>query len=68
MRFLFLGLLSVTIQFIAVPEGSAQRGTKVTVYTEDGVELALYNDSYALVIGNGAYSAKNGWKPLPGGG
>ena len=66
MRFLFLGLLSVTIQFIAVPEGSAQRGTKVTVYTEDGVELALYNDSYALVIGNGAYSAKNGWKPLPG--
>ena len=66
MRFLFLGLLSVTIQFIAVPEGSAQRGTKVTVYTEDGVELALYNDSYALVIGNGAYSVKNGWQPLPG--
>ncbi len=63
---LFLGLFSVTIQFIAVPEVSAQRGLKISVHTEDGTELDLYNDSYALVIGNGDYPAKNGWKLLPG--
>ena len=63
---LFSGLLSSTIQFIAVPEVSAQGGMKITVHTEDGTELALYNDSYALIIGNGAYPAKNGWRPLPG--
>ena len=63
---LFFGLLSVTIQLIAVPEISAQGGMKITLYTEDGTELVHYNDSYALVIGNGAYLAKNGWKPLPG--
>ena len=51
-------------QLSAVPEVSAQHITKIIVHTEDGTELALYNDSYALVIGNGAYSAKNGWKPL----
>ena len=63
---LFFGLISVTTQFIAVPQGTSQRSMKITVYTEDGRELALYNDSYALVIGNGTYSAKNGWQPLPG--
>ena len=63
---LFLGLLSVTIQFIAVPEVAAQRGIKISVHTEDGTELDLYNDSYALVIGNGDYPAKNGWELLPG--
>ena len=51
-------------QLSAVPEVSAQHITKIIVHTEDGTELALYNDSYALVIRNGAYSAKNGWKPL----
>ena len=63
---LFFGLLSVTTQFIAVPHGTAQRQTQITLYTEDGTELVHYNDSYALVIGNGAYPIKNGWKPLPG--
>lgn len=63
--FLFFGFISVTIQSIAIPEGSAQGTTKVTVHTEDGTELGLYNDSYALVIGNGAYPAENVWKPLP---
>ena len=64
--FLFFGLLSVTIQLIAIPEGTTQRGMNITVHTEDGEEIPLYKDSYALVIGNGDYSAKNGWKPLPG--
>ena len=63
---LFFGLLSVTIQFIAIPEMTAQRGMKISVHTEDGTALDLYNDSYALVIGNGDYPTKNGWKSLPG--
>ena len=62
---LFFGLIAVTTQFIAVPQGTSQRQTQITLYTEDGTELIHYNDSYALVIGNGTYPAKNGWKPLP---
>ena len=62
---LFFGLISVTTQFIAAPQGTSQRQTQITLYTEDGTELVHYNDSHALVIGNGAYPAKNGWKPLP---
>ena len=54
------------ILLIATTELFSQRGMSVTVRTEDGEELALYEDSYALVIGNGAYPAKNGWNPLPG--
>ncbi len=61
---LFFGLLSATTQVIAAPEMSAQRGMKITIRTEDGTELPLYKDSYALVIGNGDYSAKNGWNPI----
>ena len=61
---LFFGLISVTAQFIAVPQGTSQRRTQITLYTEEGAELIRYNASYALVIGNGAYPAKNGWKPL----
>ena len=63
--FLFFGLIAVTTQFIAIPQGTSQRRTQITLYTEDGTELVHYNDSYALVIGNGNYPAKNGWKPLP---
>ena len=63
--FLFFGLLSVTILCIVITKSSAQRGTKITVHTEDGTELDLYNDSYALVIGNGTYPTENGWKLLP---
>ena len=63
---LFFGLIAVTTQFIAVSHGTAQRQTQITLYTEDGTELVHYNDSHALVIGNGTYPAKNGWKPLPG--
>ena len=64
--FLFFGLFSVAVQFVGVPEVSAQDDMKVTIRTEDGTNLDLYKDSYALVIGNGAYPAKNGWEPLPG--
>ncbi len=64
--FTLLGLFSVAVQFISVPEVAAQGDMKVTIHTEDGTELPLYKDSYALVIGNGAYPAKNGWKSLPG--
>ncbi len=62
--FLFFGFITVTTQFIAVPQGTSQRRTQITLYTEEGAELIRYNASYALVIGNGAYPAKNGWKPL----
>ena len=51
---------------IAATELFSQRGMSVTVQTESGDELGLYKDSYALVIGNGAYPVKNGWNPLPG--
>ena len=54
------------IIFIASTELFSQRGMSVTVRTENGEEFALYKDSYALVIGNGAYPVKNGWNPLPG--
>ena len=65
LSFIFFGLLSVTILCIVIMKSSAQGGTKITVHTEDGTALDLYNDSYALVIGNGAYPAANGWEPLP---
>ena len=62
---LFCGLLSVLMKCIVITQTAAQHGMKITVRTEDGTELPLYKDSYALVIGNGAYPAKNGWTPLP---
>ena len=64
--FLFFGCLCGAISLIAAAELLSQRGMKITVRTEDAGELALYKDSYALVIGNGAYPVKNGWNPLPG--
>ena len=64
--FLFFNFLCVAIIFIAANESFSQRGMSVTVRTESGKEFDLYKDSYALVIGNGAYPVKNGWNPLPG--
>ena len=64
--FILFGLFAVVGQGLIVTESPSERDTKVTVHTEDGTALALYNDSYALVIGNGAYPTKNDWKPLPG--
>ena len=37
---------------------------RVVATTPEGKEIHLYNNSYALVLGNGNYS--NGWDPLPG--
>ena len=41
----------------------SQRGMK-RIRTSEGNEIALYKGSYALVVGNGDYSA--GWDSLPG--
>ena len=64
--FLFFTIFCSAIIFVTATELSSQRGMKITVHMESGEELALYKDSYALVIGNGSYPAKNGWNPLPG--
>ena len=63
---LFFSLCCGVILLIAATELFPQRGMKVTVRTESGEAFDLYKDSYALVIGNGSYPAKNGWNPLPG--
>ena len=64
--FLFSNILCSVILLITVSELFPQRGMKIVIRTEDDAELSLYKDSYALVIGNGAYPVKNGWNPLPG--
>ena len=64
--FLFFCILCGVTILIAATELFSQRGMSVTVQTESGEEFGLYKDSYALVIGNGAYPVKNGWNPLPG--
>ncbi len=64
--FLSFNLLCVAIIFIVSTDLFPQRGMNVTVQTESGEGFDLYKDSYALVIGNGAYPMKNGWNPLPG--
>ena len=43
---------------------TAAWAVRVVVTTPEGKEIPLYNNSYALVLGNGNYS--NGWDPLPG--
>ena len=63
---LFFTVLCGIVVFITATELFSQRGMSVTVRMESGEELTLYKDSYALVIGNGSYPAKNGWNPLPG--
>ena len=64
--FLFFSFFCVAIIFIAANELFSQRGMSVTVRTESREEFDLYKNSYALIIGNGAYPVKNGWNPLPG--
>lgn len=64
--FLFFIFLCGAIALITTTELSSQRGMSIAIYTADGEELSLYKDSYALVIGNGAYPVKNSWNPLPG--
>ena len=62
----FICLLCTAIVLTVSTDLRPQDGMRVTVETVDGEEIALYKDSYALVIGNGAYQVKNGWNPLPG--
>ena len=61
-----LGILCNAIVLITATDLLSQRGMSVAVQPESGEEFALYKDSYALIIGNGAYPVKNGWNPLPG--
>lgn len=44
--------------------GMPLRGDRISVRTQQGKRISLYNNSYALVVGNGDYI--NGWDPLPG--
>ena len=57
-----LAVFIVPIVPIIADELLSQRGMKITVRTEAGQDIPLYNNSYALVIGNGTYT--NGWDPL----
>lgn len=63
---LFVIILCSAIIFIGTTELHPQtrRGMKISVRTNAGEHIELYNASYALVIGNGNYT--NGWDPLPG--
>ena len=61
--FLLLEILCVVLALSVVNELFWQRGMTISVHTEAG-EIPLYNESYALVVGNGSYT--NGWDPLDG--
>ena len=63
---LFVIILCSAAIFIGTRELHPQtsRGMKISVRTNAGEHIELYNASYALVIGNGNYT--NGWDPLPG--
>ena len=61
--FLLFVILCVTLVLSIVNGLFWQHGIKISVYTETG-EIPLYNESYALVIGNGSYT--NGWDLLDG--
>ena len=63
---LFFSILCGVILLISGTELFSQRGVNVAIRTESGEAFDLYKDSYALVIGNGSYPAKNGWNPLSG--
>ena len=63
---LFFIILCGTILLISSTELSSQRGVTVNIRTENGETFDLYKESYALIIGNGDYPAKNGWNSLPG--
>lgn len=61
--FLLFGILCIALVLNVVDESFWQRDMKISVHTETG-EIPLYNESYALVVGNGSYT--NGWDPLYG--
>ena len=61
--FLLFGILCIVLALSVVDKLFWQRGMTISVHTETG-ETPLYNESYALVVGNGSYT--NGWDPLDG--
>ena len=63
--FLLFVTICVSLCLVATDAIFSQRGMKtITVRTKTGNEIELYKDSYALVVGNGNYTA--GWNPLRG--
>ena len=62
--FCMFGFICGAAVLITTEDLFSQRGMKITVRTEAGQDIPLYNNSYALVIGNGTYT--NGWDPLKG--
>ncbi len=59
--FLIFGILCAALVLSVFDELFWQHDKQISVYTETG-EIPLYNESYALVVGNGNYT--NGWDPL----
>lgn len=59
--FLLFGILCVALVLSVVNELFWRHDKQISVHTETG-EISLYNESYALVIGNGSYT--NGWHSL----
>ncbi len=61
--FLLFGILCIALVLNVVDELFWQHNMKISVHTETG-EIPLYNESYALIVGNGSYT--NGWDSLDG--
>ena len=63
--FLLFMTICISLCLVAIDELLSQRGMKtITVHTKEGEAIQLYQDSYALVVGNGTYT--KGWNPLRG--
>ena len=64
---IFLLVMLLYLSLVAAGDLFSQtiRGMKtITVHTQQGEEIELYKDSYALVVGNGSYTED--WPRLPG--
>ena len=63
--FLLVMLLCLCLGAVGDLLAQAPRGTEtLSVRTQQGEEIELYKDSYALVVGNGSYT--EGWPQLSG--
>ena len=63
---LLFATICISLCLVATAELLSQRGMKpIKIRTRAGQEIELYKDSYALVVGNGAYTAE-GRNPLKG--
>ena len=62
--FFYFFILCSVIVLVLANDLFSQRGMKIAARTEAGQNIPLYNNSYALVVGNGTYI--NGWDPLNG--